>query len=110
MKYEEFVNAVDEIIRETGADFYVSPDFQCDHSEGYPVSLCASWTKCKAWLEPNEMILENDADIQSARQACADFGIRNCFDRDDFNAILKTLGEDAFQNACIPTEDEGMVM
>lgn len=39
-------------------------------------------------------------------QGCADFGIRKCADRDDFDSLLKALGEDAYQTAYLPLDEE----
>lgn len=95
-------------------DTYTSPDFQCDQTGGFPTSLCVCWEKGKAWLELNENILmdRDEMELGYYRDLCADFGIRNCSDTEDFNNLLQELGEDAFQTAYLPNEDEdeGMVM
>lgn len=93
-------------------DIHSSPDFQCDQTGGFPVSLCACWEKGKAWLEPNESLLaDRDEEEQNdCRACCADFGIRDCPDEEAFNNLLRELGEDAVQSAAIYSDDEGMVM
>lgn len=107
MRYEDFERAVKRITKEAGAfGVYVSPDFQCDLTGGFPVSLCVSWEHAKAWLAPNELLVEDGEDISSVRHGCADFGIRKCADRDDFNSLLKALGEDAYQTAYLPSDEE----
>lgn len=113
MKNEDFKQAIQKIIEnENTLMIHVSPDFQCDQSCGFPVSLCVSWEQGKAWLVPNESLLNDDQDISDVWQGCADFGIRKCCDAEDFNKLLKQLGEEAYENAYIPPEDqeEGQVM
>ena len=106
LRYEDFERAVERITKEAGAfGVYVSPDFQCDQTGGFPVSLCVPWEHAKAWLEPNESLVEDGEDISSVRQECADFGIRKCADRDNFNS-LKALGKDAYQTAYLPSDEE----
>lgn len=91
-------------------DIYTSPDFQCDQTGGFPVSLCVLWNKGKAWLELNEtLVYDRDSEVlDSYEKLCAEFGIRDCHDTEDFNNILKELGEDAYQTAWIPDDDEGI--
>lgn len=110
-----FYDKINEIISDEGSlSIYTSPDFQCDQTGGFPTSLCVCWSKGKAWLELNESLLtdRDEMELDYYRDLCADFGIRNCFDTEDFNNLLKELGEDAYATAYIPEEnaDEGMVM
>ena len=110
-----FYDKINEIINDEGSlNIYTSPDFQCDQTDGFPTSLCVCWSKGKAWLKLNENILadRDEMELDYYRDLCADFGIRNCFDAEDFNNLLKELGEDAYATAHIPEEnaDEGMVM
>ena len=44
------------------------------------------------------------------RDACAEYGIRNCEDAEDYNNLLRGLGQDAMDNAWLPDDEEGMVM
>jgi hypothetical protein len=85
---------------------YVSPDFQSDQTEGFPASLC--WDQCRsvAFLMLNESIADDDMDMALYEQLCEEFGSRPCADRDDFNALLKKLGEDAVDSAWLPDDDE----
>lgn len=64
-------------------------------------------SKGKAWLEPNLFLLENCSlkEIDLIWNQCADFGIRDCYDANNFNELLKKLGEDAVQSATIYDED-----
>ena len=103
MNYAEFVRQLEQL---NDGDVYVSPDFQCDRTGGYPTSLCVNWDKCKAWLQLNDSLDADGVDIAEYEQFCADFGIRNCFDTEQYNQILSSLGEDAVQNASLPEEDE----
>ena len=42
---------------------YTSPDFQCDQTGGYPVSLVVNWAENKAWLELNDTMAEEGEDL-----------------------------------------------
>ena len=113
MELNAFKKALQDIVEdENTLMIHVSPDFQCDQSCGYPVSLCVSWEQGKAWLAPNEFLLGDNQDITEVWQGCADFGIRACRDVDEFNSLLKQLGEDAYATAYLPPDDqnEGQVM
>lgn len=92
------------------ADTHVSPDFQCDQTGGFPVSLCVNWEQEKAWLALNYSLVESGQDVSAYEKMCADFGIRQCCDTEQFNGILRELGEEAFQNAEIVPEDEDIGM
>ena len=74
MNYAEFVRQLEQLNED---DVYVSPDFQCDRTGGYPTSLCVNWDKCKAWLQLNDSIDVDGVDIAKYEQLCADFGIRD---------------------------------
>lgn len=89
---------------------YTSPDFQCDQTGGFPTSLCVCFEKGKAWLELNENLImdRDDMELDYYRQLCADFGLRDCYDQEQFNNILKELGSDAYRTAYLPEENEDM--
>ncbi len=87
------------------ADIHTSPDFQCNQTNGFPTSICVYWAKGKAWLELNEWVAGFDEDLSEYKQGCADFGIRDCHSVEDFDAILKELGEDAIQSAGLTDEE-----
>ena len=90
---------------------YTSPDFQCDQTGGYPTSLVVNWNENKAWLELNDSMAEAGDDLTPYELACAEWGIRTCWDIEDYNAMVMSLGEDAMDNATIyADEDEGIVM
>lgn len=102
----------DKQVAELSSEEYdISPDFQCDQTEGFPTSLCVNWEQEKAWLQLNESLLmdRDKMELEYYRSLCADFGVRNCADAEDFNAILRTLGEDAVCIAELP-EGEGPAM
>lgn len=109
MTYDDMQKRLEHIIGDE-SDIYTSPDFQCDQTGGFPTSLCVCWDKGKAWLELNRSMIENGEDVSYYEQLCADFGIQDCQDEEQFNDILQELGEDAYENAQIVSDDEGMVM
>lgn len=111
MTLDDFQAKLEAIIKNS-EDIHTSPDFQCDRTGGFPTSLCVCWEKGKAWLQLNESMIIDGQDVSEYEQLCADFGVRSCYDAEDFNRLLKELGEDAFQTAYLPNEDEdeGMVM
>ena len=90
-------------------EIYYSGDFQCDQTGGHPTMLCACWEKEIAWLEPNTRIADENTNIHQIKEMCADFGIKKCVDAEQYNNILKDLGEDAYDTAFIPTDDGGQV-
>lgn len=113
MTYDEFEKRIKEITAGIDcSEIHVSPDFQCDQTGGFPTSLCACFEKGKAWLELNENLLtdRDEMELDYYRQLCADFGIRNCADTGQFNALLEKLGEDACHSAYIPEEDKSIQM
>lgn len=108
MKLGEFQKQIDELVKDVSIlDIHVSLDFQCDQTGGFPTTLCALWSKAKAWLEPNHSLVEDcsSKEIDRFMRQCADFGIRDCRGENDFNELLKELGDDAVQSATIYDED-----
>ena len=100
MRYAEYQKQLDELLEDVSEmDIYSSPDFQCDQTDGVPTKLCVVWRKGKAWLEPNKSMIEecNEYEIKKFMDECADFGIRDCETKEDFNALLKELGDEAFE-------------
>ena len=88
---------------------YVSPDFQCDQVGGFPCSLVVNWNENKAWLQLNDSMVLEGEDLTPYERGCAEWGIRDCWDAEDFNGMLMSLGEDAMDNAwMLSDEDEGM--
>ncbi len=84
----------------------VSPDFQCDQTLGFPTSLCWNREEGKAWLALKESMIDDDLDMAQFDKGVEEFGIRDCWDIDDFNNLLSELGEDAYQSACLQGDDE----
>ncbi len=75
--------------------------------------LCVNWDKGKAWLQLNDFLITDGIDVSDSQQRCVNFGIRDCSDVEDFNNILKSLGEDAVSSAYLSEEtdfDEGQGM
>ena len=109
MTQEKYLKELDKLLEDCGSlDYHTSPSFQCDESEGYPVSLCVHWGKGKAWLEPKSSLSEEDSKlIKKVMDGIADFGIRDCNTEEDYNNILKDLGDDAYQSAKLEIEDRG---
>lgn len=113
MTYDELQKEIKSVLEKYDPVYiHTSPDFQCDQTEGCPTSLCVCFNKGKAWLELNESFLRNmdETKLDYYRQLCADFGIRDCWDNEQFNGLLKELGEDAYDSAYLPDEDEDMGM
>lgn len=109
MTYTDFEKEVQAIIQsESAFTIHTSPDFQCDQTGGYPTSLCVSWEQNKAWLALNDLLPTEGCDIAMYRQMCADFGIRNCYDAEDFNRLLRELGRDAIESAELVADDMTM--
>ena len=109
MTYDELQKKTAELY--ASGEVYTSPDFQCDQTGGFPTSLCVCWEKQKAWLELNENILmdRDGMELDYYRDLCADYGIRSCCDIEDFNHLLRGLGEDAVRTAeLFPDEDESI--
>lgn len=111
MTAKELYDKIREITKdESELDIYTSPDFQCDQTGGFPTSLCVSWEHEVAWLKLKEFMIEDGQDVSKYEQMCADFGIRDCSDIEDFNNLLKELGDDAYNTAYLPDENEDMGM
>lgn len=108
MTYKELTEKIGTLLENRNLfDVDVSPDFQSEQTGGYPAYLCVLWDAGKAWLEPNEMLADGETDLSCAYQGCADFGIRDCPDRNAYNNLLAELGQDAVDMAWLPDEPEG---
>ncbi len=114
MTYEELEKAIASLQETNGSmEIYISPDFQCDQTEGFPTSLCVCLERGKAWLQLNESLMmdRDEMELDYYRELCAEFGLRDCRDEEDFNRLIQELGEDAMQNAeLIPDEDRNFDM
>ena len=97
-KLKQLINADDEV--------QTSSDFQCDQTGGFPTMLCVCWEKNLAWLELRHDLASEEDDLSECEQGVADFGIRQCCDTEQYNDVLKDLGEDAYDTAYIPPEEE----
>lgn len=105
MNYDEFSKKLEQTV--TSGDLTdTTGDFQCDQTGGFPTSLCVCWDKGVAWLMLNYHMAEEGMDLSVYEQGVADFGIRQCVDIEQFNGLLKELGEDAYDIGYIPPEEE----
>lgn len=52
----------------------------------------------------------DEQELEYYRQLCADWGIRPCECEAEFNEYLRSLGDEAYDNAAIPMEEEGQVV
>ena len=97
---------------EKGDEVESRADFQCDQTEGFPASLVVNWTKQQAWLELNEsLVLDRDEmELNYYRQRCKDWGVRPCVGEEDYNNLLKQLGDEAYENAAFYDEEQDMEM
>lgn len=106
MTYDEFIDKVETLNEDTDTiDIYSYPDFQCEQTCSFSTMLCVNWDKGKAWLQLNEFLITDGMDVSEYEQRCADFGIRDCNDIEDFNNILKSLGDDAEQTTLLSEDD-----
>ena len=109
MNYDEFSTKLEQTITEHDCTDNTGV-FQCDQTGGFPTSLCVCWEKGVAWLMLNYNMAEEGQDLSACEQGVADFGIRLCRDIEQFNNLLKELGDDAYDIGYMPSdEDEGMV-
>lgn len=107
MTVQEYEKKIKEIVSEIDlSDIHTSPDFQCDQTGGFPTSLCACFEKGMAWLTLNAHLAPDGVDIAAYGQLCADYGIRLCCDAEQYNELLKDLGEDAYSTAYLPEDGE----
>ncbi len=113
MTYKEMQEIIGSVIEEYDPEYiHTSPDFQCDQTGGFPTTLCVCYEKGVAWLELREDLItdKDEMELDYYRRLCADYGIRTCYDNEQFNELLKELGEDAYNAAYFPDEDEDMGM
>ena len=107
MRTEDFKKEIEGIISDDSTlALTVSPDFQCDQTGGFPTTLCVCWSQFKAWIQPSEFVDATPEQFEKAWQDCADYGFRECFNDEDHNNILKDLGEDAYNTAYLPEDEE----
>lgn len=64
MTIEEFQQKIRDILNDYRAlDVYVSSDFQCEQTSGFPILLCVCRKLEKVWLLPNEFMQVCGEDI-----------------------------------------------
>jgi hypothetical protein len=87
-------------------DLHTSPDFQCDLTSGYPTVLVWDQNKDTAILQPAPAY---DDDSELSRQCvreCAEWGVHLCRSWKDYNALLESIGEEAYENGAVPPDDD----
>ena len=89
-------------------NIHISPDFQCDVTDGFPTVLCYDQNEKIAWLAPSPTFDDESSDLcRDCLDACHNWGLRDCASWEDFNDLLKSIGEEAFENAAVEIEDQG---
>ncbi len=105
MTVKEFQEAIEKEFGDYSIiDIDTTGDFQCDQTGGCPTVLNVCWEKGKAWLSLLDRMMESVENKSYYEQRCADWGIRNCNSIEELNALLESLGEDAYSYA-LPTEE-----
>jgi len=88
-------------------DIYSGPDFQCSATDGFPTVLCYNLEENMAWLDPSPAFYDEDAPLcQDCIKACRVWGMRPCESWEDYNYLLKSIGEEAYENAAVEIEDQ----
>ncbi|MEG0835403.1 MAG: hypothetical protein RR413_08155 [Christensenellaceae bacterium] len=57
------------------------------------------------WLALNYSLVKSGEDVYAYEQLCADYGIRRCCDTEQFNDLLRGLGEEAIENGELFDDD-----
>ena len=88
------------------ADIHTSPDFQCDQTGGYPTVL--SWNKDNgtAILEPAPAYDNDSEEANQCIRDCADWGIHPCASWHDYNDLLESIGDEAFENGSVIVDED----
>ena len=90
-------------------EIYSGQDFQCDDTDGFPTVLCYDLANNQAWLEPAPAFCDEDDPLyEDCLEACRVWGTRHCESWEDYNDWLKFIGEEAYENAAVEIEDQGM--
>jgi len=88
---------------------HTSQDFQCDATDGFPTVLCYDLMNNQAWLSPSPAFDDEDDPLcRECMEACQAWGQRPCESWEDYNELLKRIGEEAFENAAVEIEDQDM--
>ena len=110
MTVQEYQNQLDELLDGMSiAQLHVSPDFLCNQTEGFPTVLCVLWDQGKAWIAIYEdLVMDRDeTELNYYRSRCAEFGLRDCRNLEEFNALLEEPGEEAYANGALDEPEEG---
>ena len=90
-------------------EIYSGQDFQCNATDGFPTVLCYDLVNNQAWLEPAPAFDDEDDPLcQECMEACRAWGQRPCESWEDYNYLLERIGEEAYENAAVEIEDQGM--
>ena len=105
MTIDEFNKQIKKAIGNScSLDIDSTGDFQSDITHGFPTILYVNWNTGKAWLSLNEIMIDENMDVEEYKQACADWGVRDCNSIEEYNSLLESLGRDASAYA-LPTEE-----
>jgi hypothetical protein len=87
-------------------DLHISPDFQCDLTSGYPIVLVWDQEKGTAILQPAPAYDDDSELSQQCIRECADWDVHPCTDWEDYNNLLESIGEEAYENGAVPLDEE----
>ena len=106
---ESYHEQIDDVMSEYDywEDVDVTPSFQSDVTLGCPTVLCVCWDAEKAWVAPTDDTYDEMTvrELRPYERACADFGIRDCSTAEEYNNLLKELGNEA-EEYCIADDGE----
>jgi len=109
--FEAYVNSLVEKYGQkpiASNEIHTSPDFQCGATDGFPTVLCYDLADHQAWLEPSPALYDEDDPLcQDCIEACRIWGLRPCESWEDYNNLLKSIGDEAYENAAVAIEDQG---
>ena len=87
-------------------DIHTSPDFQCDITGGYPTVLVWNQDRGTAILQPSPAFDDDSEESNQCIRDCAGWGVHPCSSWEDYNDLLKSIGEEAYANGAVPLDDE----
>jgi len=106
-KYVNRLAAEQSLERRFANETYSGADFQCDITDGFPAVLCYDLIDNQAWLEPSPAFYDEDDPLyQDCLEACRVWGLRPCDCWENYNDLLKGIGDEAYENAAVEIEAE----
>ena len=87
-------------------DLHISPDFQCDTTNGYPTVMVWNKAEGTAILQQSPAFDDDSEEAKQCLRDCANWGVRPCANWQDYNDLLESIGEEAFENAAVPLDYE----